>query len=750
MVTVNAIAISDNQVYPHARIGGFFFHDPTAGGTFTGGDVYADISIAEDFGLVAVGRTFRCHDAPNCSQTDNGQYYVLGPVNIGEPHTLRIEFNALNNFVFTLDNNPPTLAYNGIPSGLLTYQWKGIGTHIGNRQPVPLGPGQGGYVDAIFDSVLINDASTPISDANGMINRTYWDDSTLEFVREQITDGVYGMALRSYGSFANNGLNLVNGQNFNELQADLTVDQFINTPSPNLAYPMAALWGSFYNDGSGGIPGIDSTGDIRALAGIRIGITTGQPVGFYTIVRCTQPDCNLYTDQTHGEFQRLYFYEDPLTIGQDLVGKPHRVSIRYNNISNTFIFGFDGRLTTPGPSDWLLPLPPNPGLSPKVVSKGALTRVASGPSGEGYVSAQFANIATVVDTDGDGMPDSADNCPAVYNPIVAEWADINGVKYQNSQPDSDHDGYGDACDLCPRVANNGGPCGDETGTGVASTTGPLITATFTYNGSPTFLVSPNCNNVVFSSVPEIPQNCRFREPYVLKIVEGANTPGFGKPGGDWIAAKAGDSWTINCNPLEIFDEDAFKAENSVTITPMYTLFFEDPGIDPETGTCAPGEICVDATQYHLFQGTMVANDVMLTKDQTKNFKTVSIDIRPLSQRNIINLQSCGYIPVAIFSSPDFDARTIDIGTVKMGDAGVKTVVVLKKKVFLEANLDVNRDGLKDKLVFFNIKDLNLAKYTGQVCLTGKTTGGSSFIGCDSVTIVSQKSWNLLCGCEDED
>jgi hypothetical protein len=376
--------------------------------------------------------------------------------------------------------------------------------------------------------------------------------------------------------------------------------------------------------------------------------------------------------------------------------------------------------------------------------------VASGPSGEGYVSAQFANIATVVDTDGDGMPDSADNCPAVYNPIVAEWADINGVKYQNSQPDSDHDGYGDACDLCPRVANNGGPCGDETGTGVASTTGPLITATFTYNGSPTFLVSPNCNNVVFSSVPEIPQNCRFREPYVLKIVEGANTPGFGKPGGDWIAAKAGDSWTINCNPLEIFDEDAFKAENSVTITPMYTLFFEDPGIDPATGTCAPGEICVDATQYHLFQGTMVANDVMLTKDQTKNFKTVSIDIRPLSQRNIINLQSCGYIPVAIFSSPDFDARTIDIGTVKMGDAGVKTVVVLKKKVFLEANLDVNRDGLKDKLVFFNIKDLNLAKYTGQVCLTGKTTGGSSFIGCDSVTIVSQKSWNLLCGCEDED
>ena len=71
------------------------------------------------------------------------------------------------------------------------------------------------------------------------------------------------------------------------------------------------------------------------------------PAGFYNIVQCTAPDCNIYP----GEFDRLYYYEDPLTIGPDLVGKPHRVSIRYDDTSNTFTFGFDGRLTTPGPSD---------------------------------------------------------------------------------------------------------------------------------------------------------------------------------------------------------------------------------------------------------------------------------------------------------------------------------------------------------------------------------------------------------------
>jgi hypothetical protein len=239
------------------------------------------------------------------------------------------------------------------------------------------------------------------------------------------------------------------------------------------------------------------------------------------------------------------------------------------------------------------------------------------------------------------------------------------------------------------------------------------------------------------------------------VLEEATTPGYGSPGGDWIAAKAGDSWTINCNSLEIFDEASLKAANSVTITPMYTFFETDRGLDAN-GDCTPGDICVDTNQYKLFQGTIVADQVTLTQAETQSFKTVSIDIRPLSHRNIINIQSCGYVPVAIFSAPDsddtrkFDTRKIDIGTVKMGDAGVKTVVVGKKTIPLTLDLDVNRDGLKDKVVFFNIQALKLAKYTGQVCLTGETTDGFSFIGCDSVTIVSEKSWNRLCGCEDED
>jgi hypothetical protein len=51
---------------------------------------------------------------------------------------------------------------------------------------------------------------------------------------------------------------------------------------------------------------------------------------------------------------------------------------------------------------------------------------------------------TPADADGDGVPDSSDNCPAISN------AD---------QADADADGHGDACDACPVTANPGtAPC----------------------------------------------------------------------------------------------------------------------------------------------------------------------------------------------------------------------------------------------------------------------------------------------------
>jgi hypothetical protein len=54
--------------------------------------------------------------------------------------------------------------------------------------------------------------------------------------------------------------------------------------------------------------------------------------------------------------------------------------------------------------------------------------------------------APPLDTDGDGVPDSIDNCPNVYNPIVSSWSDMMGEIHLNSQPDYNLNGIGDACD----------------------------------------------------------------------------------------------------------------------------------------------------------------------------------------------------------------------------------------------------------------------------------------------------------------
>ena len=63
--------------------------------------------------------------------------------------------------------------------------------------------------------------------------------------------------------------------------------------------------------------------------------------------------------------------------------------------------------------------------------------------------------------DGDGIPDSSDNCPDVYNPLQTDIeADGRGDVCDNcptnsnfGQLDSDTDLFGDACDNCPAQAN---------------------------------------------------------------------------------------------------------------------------------------------------------------------------------------------------------------------------------------------------------------------------------------------------------
>ena len=112
--------------------------------------------------------------------------------------------------------------------------------------------------------------------------------------------------------------------------------------------------------------------------------------------------------------------------------------------------------------------------------------------------------------------------------------------------------------------------------------------------------------------------------------------------------------------------------------------------------------------------------------------TAVIDIKPGSFPNSINLGSQGNVPVAIFSSPSFDATTIDPSTVTLASAPVK----LKGKGNpMASSEDVNGDGLLDLIVHVDTSTLALTDTSVDAVLEAQTTSGQIVIGTDSVRIV---------------
>jgi len=111
---------------------------------------------------------------------------------------------------------------------------------------------------------------------------------------------------------------------------------------------------------------------------------------------------------------------------------------------------------------------------------------------------------------------------------------------------------------------------------------------------------------------------------------------------------------------------------------------------------------------------------------------VEIDIKPGSYPNSINLGSKGVIPVAIFSSQDFDATTVDPGTVQLAGSGV----AVRGNKFMSHEEDVNGDGLMDLVVQVETENLNPNTFQcGYAELTGTTYEGLSIVGWDEIRIV---------------
>jgi DNA-binding beta-propeller fold protein YncE len=113
-------------------------------------------------------------------------------------------------------------------------------------------------------------------------------------------------------------------------------------------------------------------------------------------------------------------------------------------------------------------------------------------------------------------------------------------------------------------------------------------------------------------------------------------------------------------------------------------------------------------------------------------KTVLLDVKPGESPNMVKVNSAGTIPVAILTTPDFDAATVDATTLRFGPTGTEAAPA---KYSLE---DADGDGDLDLVAHFQTSATGLSCFSTMVAITGTTYGGKPIAGSDSMEAVGCK------------
>lgn len=110
----------------------------------------------------------------------------------------------------------------------------------------------------------------------------------------------------------------------------------------------------------------------------------------------------------------------------------------------------------------------------------------------------------------------------------------------------------------------------------------------------------------------------------------------------------------------------------------------------------------------------------------------TIDIKPGSYPNSINLGSNGTVPVAILSTTEFDATTVDPLSVSLASAPVK---LKGNGTAMYSFQDVNADNLLDLVVHVSTEALQLSEADEVANLIGYTLDVTEIVGNDTIRVV---------------
>jgi hypothetical protein len=111
---------------------------------------------------------------------------------------------------------------------------------------------------------------------------------------------------------------------------------------------------------------------------------------------------------------------------------------------------------------------------------------------------------------------------------------------------------------------------------------------------------------------------------------------------------------------------------------------------------------------------------------------VSVDIKPGSTLNPVNLSSKGLVPVAVLTTETFDATAIDPHTVCFGEEDDPSERDCTEKHGIGHIEDVNGDGQSDLVLHYEVSQTGIDPGDSTACLSGETFAGVDVEGCDAI------------------
>ena len=188
--------------------------------------------------------------------------------------------------------------------------------------------------------------------------------------------------------------------------------------------------------------------------------------------------------------------------------------------------------------------------------------------------------------------------------------------------------------------------------------------------------------------------------------------------------------SINLQPTDLIGDPGLGAftDDGTPGDGHFPLLQGSPAID-----AGNNEVCLSNPVLHTDQiGDPRVGVCDIGAIEFSSALTVALDVKHISSENPINPRSNGVISVAILSTSNFQASTIDQPSLRFGpnQASVDGSGQL---------VDVNGDGLLDLVLHFGTQASGIQCGEISVSITGQTVNGIPVQGSDSITTVGCKS-----------